>query len=163
MVVRVATVAFEGIEARPVDVQVQIAKSLGSFGVVTGNCSIPRSRRPSVPPPAKGCDHAPAARSPGDASKRWRSGIPRGVLPAHPHANARKPPPSVQSRRLIALKLICLARRRESPSPASQSAANCMTLRFKSSLSRHYKDFSPATQVARTSRSSGRKATISAR
>jgi magnesium chelatase family protein len=34
MVVRVATVAFEGIEARPVDVQVQIANGNVVFTVV---------------------------------------------------------------------------------------------------------------------------------
>ena len=34
MVVRVATVAFEGIEARPVDVQVQIASGNVFFGIV---------------------------------------------------------------------------------------------------------------------------------
>ena len=34
MVVRVATVAFEGIEARPVDVQVQISNGDVKFNVV---------------------------------------------------------------------------------------------------------------------------------
>ena len=34
MVVRVATVAFEGIEARPVDVQVQISSGNVFFGIV---------------------------------------------------------------------------------------------------------------------------------
>jgi magnesium chelatase family protein len=36
MVQRVSTVAFEGIEARAVDVQVQIAPGMPAFNVVAG-------------------------------------------------------------------------------------------------------------------------------
>ena len=43
MVVRVATVAFEGIEARPVDVQVQIANGNVVFTVV-GKGSLNRAK-----------------------------------------------------------------------------------------------------------------------
>jgi len=45
MVVRVATVAFEGIEARPVDVQVQIANGSVVFNVVgLGDKAVAESR-----------------------------------------------------------------------------------------------------------------------
>ena len=45
MVVRVATVAFEGIEARPVDVQVQIANGNVVFTVVgLGDKAVAESR-----------------------------------------------------------------------------------------------------------------------
>jgi magnesium chelatase family protein len=45
MVVRVATVAFEGVEARPVDVQVQIAKGNVLFNLVgLGDKAIAESR-----------------------------------------------------------------------------------------------------------------------
>ncbi len=45
MVVRVATVAFEGIEARPVDVQVQIANGNVAFMVVgLGDKAVAESR-----------------------------------------------------------------------------------------------------------------------
>ena len=45
MVVRVATVAFEGIEARPVDVQVQIANGYVVFNVVgLGDKAVAESR-----------------------------------------------------------------------------------------------------------------------
>jgi hypothetical protein len=45
MVVRVATVAFEGIEARPVDVQVQIANANVVFTVVgLGDKAVAESR-----------------------------------------------------------------------------------------------------------------------
>ena len=37
MVQRVSTVAFEGIEARAVDVQVQVAPGLPAFAMVTTN------------------------------------------------------------------------------------------------------------------------------
>ncbi len=37
MVQRVSTVAFEGIEARAVDVQVQVAPGLPAFAMVTRN------------------------------------------------------------------------------------------------------------------------------
>jgi magnesium chelatase family protein len=45
MVVRVATVAFEGIEARPIDVQVQISSGQVVFNVVgLGDKAVAESR-----------------------------------------------------------------------------------------------------------------------
>ena len=41
MVQRVATVAFEGIEARAVDVQVQVAPGLPSFKILWSINSVP--------------------------------------------------------------------------------------------------------------------------
>ena len=38
MVQRVATVAFEGIDARAVDVQVQVAPGLPAFNLAVGQC-----------------------------------------------------------------------------------------------------------------------------
>jgi hypothetical protein len=46
MVQRVSTVAFEGIEARAVDVQVQVAPGLPAFAMV-GTINIPESNRES--------------------------------------------------------------------------------------------------------------------
>src|SRR5947209_20177363 len=47
MVVRVATVAFEGIEARPVDVQVQILPGNVVFNIVgLGDKAVTESREP---------------------------------------------------------------------------------------------------------------------
>jgi hypothetical protein len=40
MVQRVSTVAFEGIEVRPVDVQVQVAPGLPAFNLVDCQCQI---------------------------------------------------------------------------------------------------------------------------
>ena len=40
MVQRVSTVAFEGIEVRPVDVQVQVAPGLPAFTLVDCQCQI---------------------------------------------------------------------------------------------------------------------------
>jgi magnesium chelatase family protein len=40
MVQRVSTVAFEGIEARAVDVQVQVAPGLPAFAIVLCQCQI---------------------------------------------------------------------------------------------------------------------------
>jgi len=40
MVQRVSTVAFEGIEVRPVDVQVQVAAGLPAFNLVDCQCQI---------------------------------------------------------------------------------------------------------------------------
>jgi hypothetical protein len=42
MVQRVSTVAFEGIEARAVDVQVQVAPGLPAFAMVARQCQISR-------------------------------------------------------------------------------------------------------------------------
>ena len=44
MVQRVTTVAFEGIEVRPVDVQVQVAPGMPAFTIV--GLPFPRNRRP---------------------------------------------------------------------------------------------------------------------
>ena len=52
MVVRVATVAFEGIEARPVDVQVQIANGNVAFTVIDLHVDVPANLM--LPPPAEG-------------------------------------------------------------------------------------------------------------
>ena len=51
MVVRVATVAFEGIEARPVDVQVQIANGNVAFTVIDLHVDVPANLM--LPPPAE--------------------------------------------------------------------------------------------------------------
>jgi magnesium chelatase family protein len=48
MVQRVSTVAFEGIEARAVDVQVQVAPGLPAFAIV-GLPDKAVSRRPTCP------------------------------------------------------------------------------------------------------------------
>jgi hypothetical protein len=56
MVVRVATVAFEGIEARPVDVQVQIANGNVAFTVIDLHVDVPAIAAADLmlPPPAEG-------------------------------------------------------------------------------------------------------------
>ena len=56
MVVRVATVVFEGIEARPVDVQVQIANGNVAFTVIDLHVDVPAIAAADLmlPPPAEG-------------------------------------------------------------------------------------------------------------
>jgi hypothetical protein len=49
MVQRVSTVAFEGIEVRPVDVQVQVAPGLPAFNLVDCQCQTPGPFWPRFP------------------------------------------------------------------------------------------------------------------
>ena len=48
MVQRVATVAFEGIDARAVDVQVQVAPGLPAFNIVGQNKASPASMKAAI-------------------------------------------------------------------------------------------------------------------
>jgi magnesium chelatase family protein len=65
MVVRVATVAFEGIEARPVDVQVQIANGNVVFTVVgLGDKAVAESRERSAPRLTRRALRCPPSASP---------------------------------------------------------------------------------------------------
>ena len=86
MVQRVSTVAFEGIEARAVDVQVQVAPGLPAFAIVRvarqGGVSPPPP--PHLPPPIPAGPIAPIGLHPADAP------IPR-VL--HGGAAGPAPPP----------------------------------------------------------------------
>ena len=54
-------------------------------------------QRLSLPTPVRRCDHAPKARSPGNAAMQWNSDILRIALPTPPRSNACRPPPCVQS------------------------------------------------------------------
>ena len=51
MVQRVSTVAFEGIEVRPVDVQVQVAPGLPAFTIVGNIIFVINRRRERRPSP----------------------------------------------------------------------------------------------------------------
>ncbi len=57
MVQRVSTVAFEGIEVRPVDVQVQVAPGMPAFTVVDRQCQMADCFGGS--PPRGGASFAP--------------------------------------------------------------------------------------------------------
>jgi hypothetical protein len=87
-------------------------------------------RRLSSPALARRCDHAPKARSPGNAAMRWHPDIPHTALTTPPRSSARKLSPCV-TLRLMALKPICFANPGESPfSKSSQSAGNRIITRL---------------------------------
>ena len=64
MVQRVATVAFEGIEARAVDVQVQVAPGLPAFKLVVRQWQMERASMPTTSKRGSQDQRAPAAMRP---------------------------------------------------------------------------------------------------
>ena len=112
----------------------QVAKSLGSLGIVAGEQLFdPSLARPSSPTLARWCDHAPKARLPGSAAMRWHPHIRQTALPTPRHSNDPRPSPCVPISQLMAPKLICFARPCESPSTSSQSAGNRIIGSFETS------------------------------